>query len=67
MTVQWYCTQGCPSPNECKYPKSQQICIYCYDARYNPKFAWQGEGNPPPKWTVGNTTVYRSYADYCED
>lgn len=28
---------------------------------------WKGEGPPPAYWYVGNTKVYRSYADYCDD
>lgn len=28
---------------------------------------WKGEGPPPASWYVGNTKVYRSYEDYCDD
>lgn len=32
-----------------------------------PQYRWKGEGPPPASWYVGNTKVYRSYEDYCDD
>jgi len=39
-----------------------------YDPESLPEhLRWKGERPPPAYWYVGNTKVYRSYADYCDD
>jgi len=65
-----YCIyEGCSGGKTCKNPYRVQTesCAYEYVAEHFPEeFRWKGEGPPPKRWQVGNTTVYRSYSDYCD-
>lgn len=68
--IERYCREtGCPGGDGCisKNRKPGLECLSEYVAsELGEEFRWKGEGPPPRKWMVGNTLVYRSYADYCD-
>lgn len=69
--IERYCTNpGCPGGDGCtnQYRTPGQPCTDEYvAANCRPEFRWKGEGPPPARWMVGNTMVYRSFSDYCDD
>ena len=58
--VCWRCGVSHLRTNETRTPSPA-------DAETPEHLHWKGEGPPPASWWVGNTKVYRSYEDYCDD
>ena len=49
-------------------PCAERIAEYEANKHNMPEaWHWRGEGPPPPRWTAGNTIIYRTYADAVDD
>lgn len=71
MPIDRYCTiKECRSGESVcmsKHRAPGKPCVYEYVAAdMEPEFRWLGEGPPPARWMVGNTMVYRTFADACD-
>jgi hypothetical protein len=73
MAIERYCTEkDCPGGEGCinKWRDWTRQCTMEYVASPpnspGAQFNWLGDDPPPSRWMVGNTMVYRTFADSCD-